>query len=488
MGTTVAGVGASAQLPPSRPSPRRPSAPSVHPAPNARRRGGCTDPVARGRPRQGLASGAPPAERGSCTSRKAAAKPHGGDGEGGLPETYVPPGRDGEPGVYLSADPAAASRRLLAATPGLLSWGAWYRAPWWLQQGDLMTLAAALARRPLEVDYDRQLLATPDGGVLALDVVRPAASQVAPSPMGVQAPYVLLVAGLGGGSQGTYVRRLAVALTSRGFAVAVLNMRGCGGAPLRTARMFSAHRGATDDVRVAISHLRKTQLRSPGARESSVFLVGWSVGGSIVTNALADQVSKDGKCHDGRWTRADGGAVLCAPLDQVKASAQTEERFVSRYLYSATVARNIVRQLEPHAELYRSGPVARWVDGKTVVDVDADLLFSATRIYDIDEALTRRVFGYQSVCEYYRAATCFRRLTSVDKPLLLVQAADDPICSGWVPTQEVRRNPNIALAYTAHGGHLGWQDEADFTECQWVERVVVDFLGAVTQLGGSAEA
>ena len=56
------------------------------------------------------------------------------------------------------------------------------------------------------------------------------------------------------------VRNMAVTLARQGCAVAVLNMRGCAGSPLLTARGFSGMRGSTDDVRVAVRYAREVLL------------------------------------------------------------------------------------------------------------------------------------------------------------------------------------------------------------------------------------
>jgi pimeloyl-ACP methyl ester carboxylesterase len=77
-------------------------------------------------------------------------------------------------------------------------------------------------------------------------------------------PMLLLASGLGGGSQDTYVRSMAATAAERGWQVAVVNMRGCGGSPVTSPRLFSAFRGANDDLRLAVSHLRRTRLAGVG--------------------------------------------------------------------------------------------------------------------------------------------------------------------------------------------------------------------------------
>ena len=67
--------------------------------------------------------------------------------------------------------------------------------------------------------------------------------------------------------------------------MAVLNMRACGASPVTSPRLFSAYRGANDDVRVAVAHLRRTRI----AEETPLAALGWSNSGTIINNCLAEQ-------------------------------------------------------------------------------------------------------------------------------------------------------------------------------------------------------
>ena len=55
-------------------------------------------------------------------------------------------------------------------------------------------------------------------------------------------------------------------------------MRGCGDSPVISPRFFSAHRGATDDVRVAAAYIRENLLGAGQPLAS----VGWSNGATIM--------------------------------------------------------------------------------------------------------------------------------------------------------------------------------------------------------------
>lgn len=391
-----------------------------------------------------------------------------------LPDTFVPVGKDGAEGLYFNEDSSFA-RSTADSLTGLRSWEEWYQAPWWLQQGDLMTIFASLGRYSEPVDYDRHLVETPDGGSLALDILRSPVLKA--DTQGCSDVYFLLISGLGGNSQGGYVRNMALSLKKKGYSSAVLNMRGCGNSLLKTPRTYSAYRGSTDDVRTAVTYLRKKILQSENYK---IFLIGWSLGGNIITNTLADQTTGNGYGHS-QWSLVDAGAALCPPHCLQRSSKLMNERWLSRHLYNRQVTRNLVSIFASFAEMWKQGPVACWVSGSPPVHIDVEMFLSASRIYEVDESLVRRMFGYRTPEEYYYDASLCRRLDKVRKPLLLISAADDPICGTWIPIDEVRSNHNLILAYTKHGGHVAWQDAKDARRSGWVESAVISFFEATMQ-------
>lgn len=392
----------------------------------------------------------------------------------------MPPERDGDEGLYFAEDSSFA-RYVAASNPSLNTWDEWYQAPLWLRQGDAMTLWRTQFYEEDDVEYDRYHVQTPDGGVIALDVAAETES-FTPPPLDGSVALVILLPGGDGDSQDAHLVNMAGALMRRGYAVAALNMRGCGNCELKTPRLFSLYRGATDDVRIAVSFIRQRLFRA-GKRgaEAQIVLLGWCLGASIAINTLAEQTTGQGRGHTGRWSMINAGLALATPHDIQRVFANLETGAFMKNTYNTQMAKALLNLVAPAEELFSQGPIPMWPDGKNSFKVDLDELKSSKIIRHVDEALTRKMFAYDCVEDYYFDASSFRRLAHIKVPLLLMNSADDPVVTGWIPIDEVRANLNLILIYTGHGGHMVWHDADNHRRSRWVEAVVCDFLDFAVQ-------
>ena len=76
---------------------------------------------------------------------------------------------------------------------------------------------------------------------------------------------------------------------------------------------------------------------------------------------------------------------------------------------------------------------------------------------EFDEAITLPIHGYKTVREYYDSISCVHVLHNIQVPVFCLSCKDDPICiEECIPYDEIKNNPNIVLAVTRTGGHVGW--------------------------------
>ncbi|XP_038724752.1 embryogenesis-associated protein EMB8 isoform X3 [Tripterygium wilfordii] len=99
----------------------------------------------------------------------------------------------------------------------------------------LETIFAAFFRSIPQIRLRRECLRTADDGAVALDWV---AGDDGRLPL--ETPVVILLPGLTGGSDDSYVRHMLVRARSKGWRVVVFNSRGCGDSPVTTPQESNA--------------------------------------------------------------------------------------------------------------------------------------------------------------------------------------------------------------------------------------------------------
>lgn len=172
-----------------------------------------------------------------------------------------------------------------------------YRLPSILNNGHVETIFAALFRSRPHILYDRELLHMPDGGVVALDSEDLPESDRLPA----DAPVLILLPGLTGGSEDSYVQHAVVHARRAGIRAVVFNSRGTSESPVTTAQFYSA--SYTEDLRCVVAHVaNKLPTGVP------LFAAGWSLGANILTKYLGEE---------GHDTPITAAVAMCNPFNLV---------------------------------------------------------------------------------------------------------------------------------------------------------------------------
>jgi predicted alpha/beta-fold hydrolase len=303
------------------------------------------------------------------------------------------------------------------------------------------------AAAPLAPPYRR---AIPDQGRTTLRAALARRWRALPD----DAPVLVLMSGIAGGSHDKYLKHFLRRAHLAGYRCVAFNCRGTSDSPLTTPQFYSA--SFTGDVRAVVNEIAG---RWPDAQ---LFAVGWSLGANILTNFLGEE---------GEACKLSGAVAMCNPFD-LNACDDALSRGFFGTVYSRSMAKNMRKLFAPHAHLFAGLP-----------GYDRALVENSRTVRDFDEAVTRVTFGFPSVDAYYDASSSRRLIGDVRVPLLVIQAEDDPIAvREAVPRETIAnmKHGNVLLVETSGGGHLGWSagKEAPFG-APWPDIGAMQFFEAV---------
>ncbi len=311
--------------------------------------------------------------------------------------------------------------------------------PW--VNGTLQTIADRV--RPPEHDLagvsteQRLVVALNDGtgDALAMRIHRPR------SGSDPSLPLVLLVHGMGGRIDSTYVRATALGLLRAGHVVARVDLRGVGDSAEHSRLIY--HGGRTEDLREVLRALS----HEPGV--SGLAVVGYSLGGNATLKLLGEPLA-------GLDIRA--GASVCAPLDLSTGVQHLQRRMFGLY-QKFLVSRLRADTLESRLEL---------------TEAERAAVRSASTLVEFDDLITAKHNGWRDAAEYYAVNSSAQFLPHISVPTLVVHAMDDPMipASSYaaVDWEALVASTPVRRAITAHGGHVGFHEHG--AELPWyVDRI-----------------
>ncbi|KAI3501506.1 hypothetical protein L1887_29377 [Cichorium endivia] len=308
----------------------------------------------------------------------------------------------------------------------------------------LETIFAYFFRSNPDVRFRRECLRAKDNGSISIDWVVGDDRNLSPN-----SPTLILLPGLTGGSGDSYIRHMLMRARKKGWRVVVFNSRGCGFGPVTTPQFYSA--SFLGDITEVVAHVSS---RFP---EANLYAAGWSLGANILVNYMAKESVN---CP------LSGGVSLCNPFNLVMADEDFQKGF--NIVYNKSLSSSLRKIFNTHALLFEE------IEGEYNIQAAAN----CRSVREFDDSITRVSFGFKSVHDYYSKSGSAQSIKDVRKPLLCIQAENDPIAPArGIPREDIKENSNCMLIVTPQGGHLGWigGDEAPFG-APWTDPIVMDFL------------
>lgn len=289
------------------------------------------------------------------------------------------------------------------------------RFPWF--GGDLQTLATRFLPAPAMPGTPVEF-AMADGDVLTGILDRQGG------------PLVLVLHGLAGSAQSTYMLRTALALRENGFDTLRLDWRGAG----QGRATASYHAGRSADLFEVLAKLA----------DAPIFAIGFSLGANILLKYLGEAAAA---------SRIQKAVAVSAPIDLTATSARVHAR------------RNRLYHDYLLAGMKATSPYAAARDR------------SIATIRDFDERIVAPNNGFADAASYYEKCSARAFMPRIAVPTLLVHAMDDP----WIPGALYRdypwaENPQLTPLLTAGGGHVGFYERRQRRTRH--DRAMLEFFGA----------
>lgn len=318
------------------------------------------------------------------------------------------------------------------------------RLPW--LGGDLQTLHNVLLGRYADLSAwpERRLelpLADGSGDRLSAVLHRPAEAR--------RRPLAVLIHGLTGCEDSSYIRATARHLLGQGLSVLRLNLRGAG--PGQELCRFRYHAGRSEDLRDALGAL---DAAGDDLLGRGLVLVGYSLGGNILLKFLAEY---------GREFPVLAAVSVSAPIDlkatQVRIMAPRNLLY-HRYL--------LARMKREATEGAREQPEA-----------ERAAVQGLRSLFDFDDRLVAPCNGFAGAEDYYRRCSARAFLPEIEVPTLVIHALTDP----WVPSASYLdvdwgANPHLVPLLSPGGGHVGFHGHGSRTA--WHDRCIAQFVSLQT--------
>ena len=239
---------------------------------------------------------------------------------------------------------------------------------------------------------------------------------------------VVLVHGLEGSAEASYVLGTASKAFAAGFNVVRLNVRNCGGTEHMTPHLY--HSGLTSDLDFVVKEL------SGDSRISSLTLIGFSMGGNQI-------LKLGGEWHLNPPAIVAGICAVSPPIDLAacsRAIGSTQNR-----LYEYRFLRSLKAKVRRKELLFPDR-------------YDASKVDKVSTMWDFDDVMAPH-YGFRDAQNYYECSSAIGFLHQVRIPALIIQAQDDP----FIPfdafrTEPVSANAWITLLAPTGGGHVSFCD------------------------------
>lgn len=260
-------------------------------------------------------------------------------------------------------------------------------------------------------------------------------------------PGVLLLHGLEGSGDASYLRGMMAAVSHAGLNVAALEFHSCGPTPPSCPQLY--HSGRTDEIAVAVERLMTLWSGQP------IAACGFSLGGNALLKYLGERQDR---------SPLVAAVGISVPFDLAACAASLDAPGFFASVYRKRFLKSLRRKAIASAKAHE-------------VPFTVEQVMACKSFRQFDDLVTAPLFGFANAADYWARNSSKPFLTRIVCPTLLISAEDDPfIPASALPRDINEHNPKVTLQVCAQGGHTGFMAGSAWNPHYWAESVAISFL------------
>ena len=301
------------------------------------------------------------------------------------------------------------------------------------KSGHVNTMYRAVFCHP-ELEYSRKRVELSDGDFVDLDFSTIGSDQI-----------VLLIHGLEGSSNSSYMISLTNELNRQGYDAVSMNLRGCSGEPNRLFESY--HSGKTEDIEEVLEFILKNY------DYSEINMVGYSLGGNLILKYLGE--SDRSHVHK--------AVAVSTPCDL--ASTAHKMTAVSNKLYLNVFLKTLKEKALQKSRQFPNSFLS------------SDYIQKIKSFKELDDLYTAPANGFKNAEDYWQKASCKQFIPTIRTKSLLINALDDPFFTvESYPIDEAKEHEHFYLETPKYGGHVGFMTYLNTNKLPWCEQRIIAFL------------
>ncbi len=295
------------------------------------------------------------------------------------------------------------------------------------------TIYSAKLRPTPHLPQQRERLLLADGDFLDLDF----------SYSEENSKIAILIHGLEGNAQRTYMKGQGHHLLANGWDVCAVNLRGCSGEP--NLQFASYNAGKTEDLHAIVEYIRNKD------RYAKIALVGFSLGGNLVLKYLGERSAVPSEI-----ARA---VAISTPLN-LRGTLESLSQF-NNWVYRTSFLHNLKKKYRQKMQQFPER-----MNGEELRKIDSLLEF--------DHRYTAPAHGFEDAYDYYSKNSSGQFIQSIEIPVLLLNAQNDTfLSSDSYPKRFAKNSGTFYLETPTYGGHVGFHET---NQLYYSERRTLQFI------------